>query len=96
MKNIFTRDEREAGLDRAGDRLGYLVLSYGLLLVVAYRSLVERQSSWELLALVVLGGAVSAGYRLWHRSLTRETGLLVGLTVLIAVAVAVLVAFVGR
>ena len=96
MRNIYTRDEREAGLDRAGDRLGYLVLSYGLLLVVAYRSLVERQNSWELLALVVLAGAVSTGYRLWHRSLPRETGLLAGLTVLVAVAVAVLVAFVGR
>lgn len=94
--NIFARDERQAGLDRAGDRLGYLVLSYGLLLLVAYRGLVERQSSWELLALVVLGGAASAGYRLWHRSFTRETGLLAGLTVLVAVGVAIVVAIVGR
>lgn len=96
MKNIFARDEREAGLDRAGDRLAYLVLSYGLLLIVAYRSLVERQASWELLALVLLGGAVSAGYRLWHRTLTRETGLLVGLTLLVALAIAAFVAFLGR
>jgi len=94
--NVFARDERQAGLDRAGDRLGYLVLSYGLLLVVAYRSLVDRQASWELLGLVILGGAVSAGYRAWHRSFTREAGLLAGLTILVAVAVAVLVAFIGR
>lgn len=93
MRNLFARDEREASLDRGGDRLAYLVLSYGLLLVVAYRSFVERQASWELVALVVLGGAVSAGYRLWHRDFTREAAMVLGLTFLVAIAVAAILAF---
>jgi hypothetical protein len=45
------------------DRLGYLVVSYGLLAIVAYRALVERTSSWDLLGLVVVGGLVATGYR---------------------------------
>ena len=53
MKQLRARDERELTVDRAGDRLAYLALSYGLLVVIAYRSFVERQASWELLGLVV-------------------------------------------
>jgi hypothetical protein len=44
MRNLFVRDEREAAVEQGGDRLAYLVVSYGLLLVVAYRSLVEQQA----------------------------------------------------
>jgi 1,4-dihydroxy-2-naphthoate octaprenyltransferase len=92
VKQLLARDERELGVDRAGDRLAYLVLSYGLLVVVAYRSFVERQTSWELLALVIVGGLVGTAYRLWHRTFTREAALVIGVTVLFAVAVGVLVA----
>lgn len=92
MRNLLARDEREAGVDRAGDRLAYLVLSYGLLVLVAYRSFVERQPSWELLALVVLGGAVGAGYRAWHHALTRDAAIVLGATVAVAVVVAALLA----
>jgi hypothetical protein len=42
------RDEREARIDLAADRLAYLVVSYGLLLAVAYRSFVHADAwfSW--------------------------------------------------
>jgi hypothetical protein len=90
MRSLLARDEREAAVDRAGDRLAYLVLSYGLLVVVAYRAFVDGQPSWELLGLVVLGGAVSAAYRGWKRALTRELALLGGLTVVVAAVVAAL------
>jgi hypothetical protein len=90
MKQLLARDEREATIDRAGDRIAYLVLSYGLLVVVAYRSFVERQTSWELLGLVVIGGLVGTAYRLWHRAMTRDAALLAGITVLVALAVGLL------
>lgn len=59
MDRLLVRDEREVSVDRAGDRLAYVVLSFGLLMVIAYRSFVEGVGSWELLGLVVLGGGVS-------------------------------------
>jgi hypothetical protein len=90
MKQIFDRDERELTIDRAGDRLAYVVVSYGLLALVTYRSLVERQASWDLLAVVVLGGLAGTAYRLWHRAFTRETALVAGLTILVAAVVGVL------
>jgi hypothetical protein len=91
MKQLLVRDEREASVDRASDRLAYLVLSYGLLGLVAYRSFVERQASWELLALVVLGGLVGTVYRLWHRAMTREASLVLGVTIIVALVVGALV-----
>jgi hypothetical protein len=96
MKQLLARDEREASVDRAGDRLAYLVVSYGLLLVVAYRSFVDRQPSWELLALVIVGGLAGTAYRLWHRAFTREAALVIGLTIVVALAVGALVALAVR
>jgi hypothetical protein len=92
MRNLFVRDEREAAVEQGGDRLAYLVVSYGLLLVVAYRSLVERQASWDLLGLVVLGGIVSMGYRMTRRALSRNALALVGLTIAVCIVVGALVA----
>jgi hypothetical protein len=91
MDRLLVRDEREVSVDRAADRLAYVVLSFGLLAVVAYRSFVEGMASWELLGLVVLGGIVSTGYRLWQGVLTRQALLVLGLTALIALVVGALV-----
>jgi hypothetical protein len=91
MDRLLARDEREVSVDRAADRLGYVVLSFGLLAVVAYRSFVEGVASWELLGLVLLGGAVSTGYRLWQGVLTRQAVLVVAITALIAVVVSAVV-----
>jgi hypothetical protein len=91
MDRLLVRDEREVSVDRAADRLAYVVLSFGLLAVVAYRSFVDGMASWELLGLVLLGGIVSTGYRLWQGVLTRQALLVLGLTALIALVVGALV-----
>ena len=91
MDRLLVPDEREVSIDRAADRLAYVVLSFGLLMVIAYRSFVEGVASWELLGLVVLGGAVSTGYRLWQGVLTRQAVLILAFTVLIALVVGALV-----
>jgi hypothetical protein len=91
MDRLLARDEREASVDRAADRLAYVVLSFGLLAVVAYRSFVEGMASWELLGLVLLGGMVSTGYRLWQGVLTRQAMFVLGLTALVALVVGMFV-----
>jgi hypothetical protein len=96
MRSLLARDEREAAVDDAADRLAYLVLSYGLLLIVAYRAFVDGQPSWELLALVVAGGVVGGAYRISRRTATREALIVVGITILAAAIVALLVAVAGR
>ncbi|HET9521266.1 MAG TPA: hypothetical protein VFO73_09500 [Candidatus Limnocylindrales bacterium] len=96
MRSLLVRDERELAVDRAGDRLAYLVVSYGLLLIVAYRAFVDGQPSWELLALVVAGGVVGGAHRVAQRTATREALLVVGLTIVAAAVVALLVVVAGR
>jgi hypothetical protein len=96
MWNGFPRDEREVAIDRAGDRLAYLVISYGLLLIVAWHSFVDGAATFELLALVVLSGAVGALYRARHRAFTRDSAIVLGATVLGALLVAALIAILVR
>lgn len=90
MDRLLERDERESSVDRAADRLAYVVLSFGLLAVVAYRSFVEGATSWELLGLVLLGGAVATGYRFWQGVLTRQAVLVLTFTALVALVVGAL------
>jgi len=66
------RDERTTSVENAGYRWSYLVLSFGMLAIVAYRSFATGEASPDLLALVVLGGVVNAGYQGFHRVLYRR------------------------
>jgi len=59
-------------VDAAADRLSYLVLSFGLLAAVAVRSFVAHEASWDLLALVILGGIVGTVVRMRRRVLNKR------------------------
>jgi hypothetical protein len=96
MTRLVARDERERTVDHAADRLAYLVLSFGLLAIVAYRSFAEGAASWDLLGLVVLGGLVGTLYRLAKRAVSREWALVAVGTAAVALVVAAIVAFATR
>jgi hypothetical protein len=96
MDHLVLRDERETGVDRAADRLAYLVLSFGLLAIVAYRSFADGAASWDLLGLVVLGGLVGTLYRLAQRAVSREWTIVAMGTAVVALVVAAVVAFATR
>jgi hypothetical protein len=63
MTALVPGTERETRIDHAVDRIGYLVVSFGLLVIVAYRSFVNGEAAWDLIGLVILGGIVGLGYR---------------------------------
>jgi len=92
MDRLTPRDERETSVDQAADRLSYLVLSFGLLAIVAYRSLVDGEASWDLLGLVVLGGLVGTAYRMRQRAVSRRWLLVVVGTAALALVIAAIVA----
>lgn len=66
------RDERTVAVENAGYRWSNVVLSFGLLLLTMYRSLVRHEAAWDLLGLVVLGGAVNVAYQWSGRVLYRR------------------------
>ncbi len=88
-----TRDERTTTIENASFRWAYLLLSFGILIVVAYRDFVWQQSSWDLLALVVLSGLVTTGYQAFQRVLTRGWAVVMAVTFVIAAALALVIAY---
>jgi hypothetical protein len=87
------RDERTVAVENASYRWAYLFLSFGLLALVAYRSFVHRESPWDLMALVVLGGILSAAYQGLHKVLTLRWAAICLLTVVAAGVLAALTAW---
>jgi len=61
-ERLAERDERTLAVENAGYRWSYHGLSFGILAIVAYRGLARGEASWDLMALVVLGGVVNAVY----------------------------------
>jgi hypothetical protein len=57
------RDERTVAVENASYRWAYLLLTYALLVDVMYRSLVRHEAAWDLMALVIVGGAVCTAYQ---------------------------------
>ena len=96
MDRLIPRDERETSVDQAADRLSYLVLSFGLLAIVAYRSIVDREASWDLLGLVVVGGLVGTAYRARKRAVSRRWALVAAGTVAVALIVATIAVLTAR
>ena len=80
----ITRDERTTAVENASYRLAYFVLSFGILMSVAYRSFVLHESSWDLLALIVLGGVIATLYQKAYQVLSRRWMLVTALTVVMA------------
>lgn len=97
MTTLVSRDERETRIDHAVDRIGYLVVSYGLLLIVAYRSFVNGEAAWDLIGLVILGGIVGLGYRAARQGLgSGRWTLMLLVTMGIAFIVAALITLAAR
>jgi hypothetical protein len=96
MNHLVPRDERESSVDRAGDRLAYLVMSFGLLAIVAYRSFADGAASWDLLGLVIVGGLVGTLYRLVLRAVARDWIIVAVGTAAVALVVAGIIALVTR
>jgi hypothetical protein len=91
-----SRDERTIAVENAGYRIAYFVMSFGLLASVAYRSFVLQQSSWDLLALVILGGATATLYQGANKVLTRRWIIATTVTVVIAGLLAIVLVMMSR
>ncbi|MGZ6259147.1 MAG: hypothetical protein ACXWQ6_11840 [Candidatus Limnocylindrales bacterium] len=96
MGPLMPRDERETSVDLAADRLAYLVLSFGSLAIVAYRSFVDHEPSWDLLGLVVLSGAVGTAHRWRQRVVNRRWESIALASVAVALVVGVIIALAPR
>lgn len=88
--NAVDRDERTVVVENASYRAAYLLLSYGLLGITAYRGFVREESAWDLLVLVILGGIVAAAYQGRERILSRRWSLTSVAAMIVALVLALL------
>ncbi len=93
---LVERDERTITVENAGYRWSYLVLSFGLLAIVALRSFSRGEQPWDLMVLVFLGGVVNAGYQAIHRVIVRRWIVLTAITMIAAAVLAVLMVMLRR
>ena len=96
MTTLIPPDERERRIDLAADRIGYLVVSFGLLLIVTYRSFVDGEAAWDLIGLVILGGIVGLAYRARQGVALGRWTLTLLATMGIAAVAAALITLAGR
>ena len=82
-------DERTVALENASYRLGYMVLSYGLLFIVAFRAFFYNESNWDLMALLILTGLATTAYQGFHKILSKRWVYLFVITAVIAAVAAI-------
>ena len=82
------RDERTTTVENASYRLAYLLLSFGVLLSVAWRAFAWKEAGWDLLGLVIVSGFVATFYQGIHQVLTRHWALMAVVTAIVAAALA--------
>jgi hypothetical protein len=63
------RDERTVAVENASYRWAYGVLTYALLVDVMYRGLFRHEAAWDLMALVIVGGAICTVYQARQKTL---------------------------
>jgi hypothetical protein len=90
------RDERTVATENASYRWAYLILSFGLLVSTAYRSFALHESAWDLLALVIIGGAVATFYQGNRRVLSRRWAVASASAALLALVFAVVLVLIRR
>ena len=88
MNTLPARDGRDSTVDLRADRVAYLVLSFGLLAIVAYRSLLNDDAAWDLLGLVIVAGGVGTAYRIQKGTFSSRSAALAVATLLVAAVVA--------
>jgi hypothetical protein len=95
-ERLVERDERTLAVENAGYRWSYIGLAMGVLVVVAYRGWLYHQSSWDLLALVVLSGGFNAAYQGRKQVLARGWVVMTVVTFVVAGVVAAGIALLRR
>lgn len=66
------RDERTVAVENASYRWAYGVLTYALLVDVMYRGLFRHEAAWDLMALVIVGGAICTVYQARQKTLGHD------------------------
>ncbi len=66
------KDERTTFIENQSYRYGYLILNYGILIDIIYRSVRFKEASWDLFGLIFLSGLVTTAYQYRHKIFSKN------------------------
>jgi hypothetical protein len=72
MTSKVIKDERSEVVEKASYSVAYIFICFALLLDVVYRAFKTGESSFDLLAIVILSGIVSTIYQAKHQILNKS------------------------
>ena len=70
-KKEIQRDERTITVENISFSLGYKFVCFALLFDVAYRAFKNGETSWDLMAIVILSGVLTTAYQVRNKILNR-------------------------
>jgi hypothetical protein len=65
------KDERTTIVETASYALAYKFIGFALLFDVAYRAYAKGESSWDLLAIIIISGLLTTAYQLRNKILNK-------------------------
>jgi hypothetical protein len=57
------RDERYYAVENASYRIGFIILMYGLMVLIIIRSIAFQESNWDLFALIIISSFAATIYQ---------------------------------
>jgi hypothetical protein len=89
-KKEVQKDERTTVVENASYSLAYKFIGFALLFDVAYRAYVKGESSWDLMAILILSGFLITAYQIRNKIVNRGWAN----TYILTITVASLIAFI--
>ena len=62
-KQTVMRDERYYAVENASYKIGHIVFTYGLFLLIIIRAILYQESNWDLMALVIVANLAATVYQ---------------------------------
>lgn len=94
------KDERTIFIENQSYRYGYIVLNFGILIDIIYRSFRLNEASWDLFGLIFLSGLVTTVYqynrKIFTKNWIRSILLLIIITAISAVIITLLIPMIKR
>lgn len=95
-KQTILRDERTTAVENQSYRIGYMIMAFGLLAIVAFRGFFRQESNWDLLGLVMVSSAATTVYQGMQKIFTPRVIWMMVITGVFAAVLAAALALVLR
>lgn len=94
MLKGIEKDERTTFIENQSYKYGYMILNFGILINIIYRSFRLNEAPWDLFGLIFLSGLVTTVHQYKHRIFAnnwiKSILLLIMISAILAVVVTVL------